>query len=170
MTTYFRQFSFIADREERITPENKVSDGSFITRYLDGTWKPPDSIPKIRSGKEPTELPEHSINKYKTGTESVTAAYTGPDKGLTGIRRTRNHLSAGPEIDFIDTHLEQDIQSDTTLGKKLQNSIKNAKADTNANRRTVTACKETAKVLQTQKKCNQRVTNRKRDLIRNRNN
>ncbi|XP_062714948.1 PP2C-like domain-containing protein CG9801 [Aedes albopictus] len=151
VTTYFRQFSFIADREERITPENKVSDGSFITRYLDGTWKPPDSIPKIRSGKEPTELPEHSINKYKTGTESVTAAYTGPDKGLTGIRRTRNHLSAGPEIDFIDTHLEQDIQSDTTLGKKLQNSIKNAKADTNANRRTVTACKETAKVLQTQK-------------------
>lgn len=152
VTTYFRQFSFIADREERITSESKVSDGSFITRYLDGTWKPPDSIPKIRSGKEPAELPEHSIDKYKTGTESVTAAYTGPDKGLTGIRRTRIHLSAGPEIDFIDTHLEQEIQTDTGLGKRSQSSIKsNAKADTNANKRTVAASKENAKLLQTNK-------------------
>lgn len=129
-----------------------MSDGSFITRYLDGTWKPPDFIPKIKSGKEPNELPEHSIDKYKTGTDSVTAAYTGPDKGLTGIRRTRIHLSAGPEIDFIDTHLEQEIQSDSAFGKKTHNSIKsNVKADTNANRRTVTANKESSKLLQMQK-------------------
>ncbi|XP_062564432.1 PP2C-like domain-containing protein CG9801 [Armigeres subalbatus] len=148
VTTYFRQFSFIADREERIASESKVSDGSFITRYLDGTWKPPDSIPKIKSGKEPTELPEYSINKYKTGPESVTAAYTGPDKGLTGIRRTRIHLSAGPEIDFIDTQLEQDGQSDPVLGKRSQSSVKsNVKTDTNANKRTVSVGKESLKLV-----------------------
>lgn len=134
VTTYFRQFSFIADREERITSEKKVSEGSFITRYLDGTWKPPDSIPKIMSGKEPAELPEHNIHKYKTEPESVLAAYTGPDKGLTGIRRTRIHLSAGPEIDFIDTHLEQDA---------LKSSIK---VDTNANKRSIPTYKESSKI------------------------
>lgn len=71
---------------------------------------------------------------------------------MTGIRRTRIHLSAGPEIDFIDTHLEQEIQSDSAFGKKTHNSIKsNVKADTNANRRTVTANKESSKLLQMQK-------------------
>ncbi|XP_065094297.1 PP2C-like domain-containing protein CG9801 [Ochlerotatus camptorhynchus] len=133
VTTYFRQFSFIADREERVTSDNKVSEGSFITRYIDGTWKPPDSIPKIKSGKEPAELPEHNVHKYKTGPESVSAAYTGPDKGLTGVRRTRIHLSAGPEIDFIDTHLEQDA---------FKSSIK---MDTNANKRSITTYKESSK-------------------------
>lgn len=131
VTTYFRQLSFIPDREERVTSENKTSEGSFITRYLNGTWKPPDSIPKIESGKEPAELPEHKIHKYKTGPESVVAAYTGPDKGLTGIRRKRIHLSAGPEIDFIDTHLEPDVSC--------------PKVDINANKRSITTNNEGSK-------------------------
>lgn len=131
VTTYFRQFSFIADREERVTTDNKVCEGSLISRYLNGTWKPPDSIPKIISGKEPAELPVHNIHEYKTGPESVSAAYTGPDKGLTGIRRKRIHLSAGPEIDFIDTHSEQDVSGN--------------KVDINANKRPYLRNKESAK-------------------------
>lgn len=63
----------------------------------------------------------------------MSAAYTGPDKGLTGIRRTRIHLSAGPEIDFIDTHSEQDA---------LKSKIK---VDTNANKRSITTYKDCSK-------------------------
>lgn len=131
VTTYFRQLSFIADREERATSENKLTEGSFITRYLNGTWKPPDSTPKIKSGKKPSELDELEIHKYTTGPESVVAAYTGPGKGLTAIQRKRNHLSAGPEIDFIDTHLEQDASC--------------RKVDTNANKSSIMTNTDTSK-------------------------
>ncbi|XP_053689384.1 PP2C-like domain-containing protein CG9801 [Sabethes cyaneus] len=136
VTTYFRQLSFIAERDDRIHSATKVSNGSFITRYLDGTWKPPDSIPKILSGKDPLDMPEHNISEYKTGPETVTASYTGPDEGLTGVRRMRVHLSAGPEIDFIDTLHEQDIQSEITTNKKITAAAKTSfKIDPNANKR-----------------------------------
>ncbi|XP_055594745.1 PP2C-like domain-containing protein CG9801 [Uranotaenia lowii] len=137
VTTYFRQFSFIADREERANTSNKLSDGSFITRYLDGTWKPPDSIPKVLCGKEPQDLPDQAVGKYKTGNDSITAAYTGPDEGLTGVRRKKIHLSAGPEIDFIDTTLETESQNDVGVTKNLPSSFKttNVRTDSNANKR-----------------------------------
>lgn len=169
VTTYFRQFSFIADREERVTShQNKVSDGSFITRYLDGSWKPSDTIPKIVNGKDPVDLPEHNISEYKTGTETVTAAYTGPDEGLTGIRRMRVHLSAGPEIDFIDTLLEQESQSEPVLTKRTHNSVKStSRMDSNANKRNLVR-KECSKPLTiSQNNIKESVTEReskKRDL------
>lgn len=136
VTTYFRQFSFIAEREDRPSANGTTPDGSFITRYLDGSWKPPDSIPPVISGKEPSDLPEFGIGKYGTGIETVTAAYTGPDEGLTAIHRTRVHLSAGPEIDFIDTHLDQDTHTATNIPRKpFSTSRVCSTIDPNANKR-----------------------------------
>lgn len=58
---------------------------------------------EINHGKEPVDLPELKLLWYDTGTATITAACTGPDEGLTGVKRSRLHLSAGPDIDFIDT-------------------------------------------------------------------
>lgn len=45
------------------------------------------------------------ISTYPTGIATITAACTGPDEGLTGIKRSKLHLSASyaDDIDFIDT-------------------------------------------------------------------
>lgn len=133
VTTYFRQLSFIADRENRVASDSKASDGSFLTKYLDGSWKPPDTIPKIDSGKNPADLPCLDIGDYRVSTNSVTAAYTGPNEGLNGVRRSRSHLSAGPEIDFID---KQDTQDKTNLPVELAHGQKkDINVDKNANKR-----------------------------------
>ncbi|XP_055621013.1 PP2C-like domain-containing protein CG9801 isoform X2 [Toxorhynchites rutilus septentrionalis] len=144
MTTYFRQFSFIADREDRIASPSNISDGSFITRYLDGSWKPPENVNNIYSGKDPADLPVHNIDEYKVGSETVVAAYTGPDEGLTGIRRLRVHLSAGPDIDFIDTSLETESQCEAMLAKKSYYHCKSTR-DSNSNKRST----ETVGISQT---------------------
>ncbi|XP_058463445.1 PP2C-like domain-containing protein CG9801 isoform X2 [Malaya genurostris] len=116
--------------------QNKVSDGSFITQFLEGTLKPPDSVPIVNSGKAPEDLPEYDIGEYKTGTDSVTAAYTGPGEGLTSIRRVRVHLFADSEIDFIDTINEHEIQNERGVSKKVTNTLSNNfGTDSNANKR-----------------------------------
>lgn len=71
----------------------------------------------ISHGKEPTDLPEFKLLWYETGTNSITAACTGPDEGLTGVKRSRLHLSAGPDIDFIDTNHDQDIECRKSASK-----------------------------------------------------
>ncbi|XP_055530142.1 PP2C-like domain-containing protein CG9801 [Wyeomyia smithii] len=168
VTTYFRQLSFIAERDDRIQ-STKVSDGSFITRYLDGTWKPPDSIPKILCGKDPLDVPEHNIGKYKTGPDTVTASYTGPNEGLTGVRRMRVHLSAGPEIDFIDNLHEHDIQSETTMSKKNSIAVRTTfKIDPNANKRSSNR-KEALKLqnIEQESKSENCITHKKKELVLN---
>lgn len=133
VTTYFRQLSFIADRENRGVCESKATNGSFLTKYLDGLWKPPDTIPKIESGKNPTELPSLDLGDYQEFADPVTAAYTGPNEGLNGVRRARSFLSAGPEIDFIDT---QDTPDKTCLpGILVHAQKKDLNVDKNANNR-----------------------------------
>lgn len=63
---------------------------------------------EILHGKEPSELPDMELEAYDTGPNTIIAACTGPDDGLTAVRRSRLHLSAGPDadIDFIDTAQE----------------------------------------------------------------
>lgn len=63
---------------------------------------------EILHGKEPNELPDLELQAYDTGPNTIIAACTGPDDGLTAVRRSRLHLSAGPDadIDFIDTAQE----------------------------------------------------------------
>lgn len=60
---------------------------------------------EINHGKEPTDLPDLKLLWYENGANTITAACTGPDEGLTGVKRSRLHLSAGigDDIDFIDT-------------------------------------------------------------------
>lgn len=66
--------------------------------------------PEICNGQNPTDLPQLKIGKYSTGSSTITAACTGPDDGLTGIKRSKLHLSASyaDDIDFIDTIQETD--------------------------------------------------------------
>jgi hypothetical protein len=93
------------------------------------------SIPQIVNGKEPTDMPEYVLERYNTGPNTITAAYTGPNEGLTSVRRSKIHLSANlADIDFIDTIQEQEGEmkqsvSATSLSKRTRN-----KSDQNANK------------------------------------
>ena len=60
--------------------------------------------PPVISGKSPTDLPNYDLGTYGTGPDTVIGCYTGPNGGLTTVRRTEKHLSVtDPDIDFIDT-------------------------------------------------------------------
>lgn len=55
-------------------------------------------------GKNPTDLPNYDLGHYQTGPETVVGCYSGPDGGLTTVRRIEKHLSVhDADIDFIDT-------------------------------------------------------------------
>uniref|UniRef100_A0A2M3ZGF8 Putative serine/threonine protein phosphatase signal transduction mechanism n=1 Tax=Anopheles braziliensis TaxID=58242 RepID=A0A2M3ZGF8_9DIPT len=103
VTTYLRQLSFASERDSRNQIE-QPSSGSFITRYLEGVWEPPDSIPEVYNGKSPEDLPEITIARYVMVHSISDAAYTGPLEGLTGVKRAKSHLTAGiaDDIDYID--------------------------------------------------------------------
>lgn len=66
--------------------------------------------PEIYNGQTPTDMPVLKLGSYDTGPETITAACTGPDEGLTGIKRSKLHLSASyaDDIDFIDTQQENE--------------------------------------------------------------
>ncbi|XP_017058498.1 PP2C-like domain-containing protein CG9801 [Drosophila ficusphila] len=113
VTTYFRQLSFIAEPREgrRRASEHDDDDGSFITKYLEGRMQRQFvDGPEIYNGQNPTDLPVLKLDTYEAGTCSITAACTGPDEGLTGIKRSKLHLSTSfaDDIDFIDTQQEND--------------------------------------------------------------
>lgn len=89
---------------------------------------------EIHNGKDPHGLPEIKLKTYETGPNTITAACTGPDEGLTGVKRSRLHLSAGPDIDFIDTNQdhELDIRRSSVTTKPKQFS--RFRSDQNANK------------------------------------
>lgn len=62
---------------------------------------------KIYSGKQPTDLPELLVKDYDNTQDTIRIALTGPNEGLTYVRRSRLHLSAGGDIDFIDDKDEE---------------------------------------------------------------
>lgn len=74
---------------------------------------------KIYSGKQPTDLPELSLADYETGRDTIRIALTGPQQGLTYVRRSRLHLSAGGDIDFIDDKDEEVRQNPKKFSRKL---------------------------------------------------
>ncbi|XP_013097225.1 PP2C-like domain-containing protein CG9801 [Stomoxys calcitrans] len=112
VTTYFRQLSFIAEpRDGPKSPRKTDDDGNFIIKYLEGRMdRHYTPGPEIYNGQNPTDLPQLKIASYPTGASTITAACTGPDDGLTGIKRSKLHLSASyaDDIDFIDTIQETD--------------------------------------------------------------
>lgn len=87
----------------------------------------------IQHSKDPNDLPDLKLKMYETGPNAITAACTGPDDGLTGVKRSRLHLSAGPDIDFIDTNQdhELDIRKSSITTKPKQFS--RFRSDQNAN-------------------------------------
>lgn len=142
VTTYFRQLSFIGDsrdgaRHSGVLSPRKVDDGTFITKYLEGRM---DSVfspgPDIHHGKEPNELPDLEVACYPSGSHTVTAACTGPDEGLTAVRRSKLHLSAGSDIDFIDTNYDQELEVRKSTTSQQKHKFSNAKyrSDQNANK------------------------------------
>lgn len=74
---------------------------------------------KIYSGKQPTDLPELEIKEYEIGGDTIRIALTGPNEGLTYVRRSRLHLSAGGDIDFIDDKDEEVRQNPKKSFRKL---------------------------------------------------
>lgn len=122
---------------------------------------------EILHGKEPNELPDFELDAYDTGPNTIIAACTGPEDGLTAIRRSRIHLSAGPDadIDFIDTAQEDPSERKSAVTKtpaqlryryhqqqlrqrqSAANALAAAKAeavDQNANKSSSTSSKVTA--------------------------
>lgn len=64
--------------------------------------------PSIIYGKNPTDLPNYDIGEYESGHSSVIGCYSGPNGGLTTVKRTDKHLSIlDGDIDFIDTYEEE---------------------------------------------------------------
>ncbi|XP_059619579.1 PP2C-like domain-containing protein CG9801 [Phlebotomus argentipes] len=144
VTTYFRQLSFIAEpRDESrlsasLSPRQSANE-TFITKFLNGRLDSARPAPEIYSDKEPSNLPDFPVGVYETGPQAITAACTGPDDGLTCVKRSRLHLSAGPDIDFIDTNQEQDIDvykspSMNTLKSKHSVKLPIQRGDQNANK------------------------------------
>lgn len=79
----------------------------FFSEINDALSK--SSETEIVHGKEPTDLPDYSLSSYDTGPNTIIAACTGPDEGLTAVKRSRVHLcAAGQDIDFIDTAQDED--------------------------------------------------------------
>lgn len=84
---------------------------------------------EIMHGKEPSDLPDLNLRPYDMGPNTVIAACTGPDKGLTAVKRSRAHLSLGDDIDFIDTSNEDPnerksvVKPDTNFRLRYQKMI-----------------------------------------------
>ncbi|XP_055310965.1 PP2C-like domain-containing protein CG9801 [Sitodiplosis mosellana] len=132
VSTYFRQLSFIAEPHRSVdprfastlSPRNTPGDGCFMTKYLEGQMEDctlKGSKTEIFHGKEPADLPDLPLRPYDIGPHTVVAACTGPDKGLTTVKRSRMHLSLGDDIDFIDTPTED---SSVTMTKPDRNANK----------------------------------------------
>ncbi|XP_049953674.1 PP2C-like domain-containing protein CG9801 [Schistocerca serialis cubense] len=107
---FIRQLS-VNTQQENVTCEKyqqSDSPGScFIHRYLSGHDVRSDE-PVILHGRNPHELPVRSLGSVVKGVETVFAAVTGPDGGLTTVNRRQRHLSASdPDVDYIDIHDQQ---------------------------------------------------------------
>ena len=107
VSTYFRQLSFIA--EPRIPISNRRTGEDFIRKYLDGGISPERACPSIQSGRSPDDMPEVELH-IQDSVDCDVVAFTGPDKGITTVERSKLHLSAGSEIDFIDNNQESDFE------------------------------------------------------------
>ncbi|KAI4454752.1 tipa [Holotrichia oblita] len=104
VTSYIRQLSFHNEPREK---RQNINENSFVTKYLQGQIRLKEGPPVI-SGKIPTDLPNYNVTTYSTGPESITGCYTGPNGGLTTVKRTEKHLSiTDPDIDFIDTQQDE---------------------------------------------------------------
>ncbi|ENN77605.1 hypothetical protein YQE_05900, partial [Dendroctonus ponderosae] len=105
VSTYLRQLSFHNEPREK---KNNVNENAFVTKYLQGHISLQEG-PPIIYGKTPTDLPNYELAKYESGTNTVVGCYSGPNGGLTTVKRTEKHLSVpDDDIDFIDNPEEEE--------------------------------------------------------------
>ncbi|XP_049824634.1 PP2C-like domain-containing protein CG9801 isoform X2 [Aethina tumida] len=100
VSSYFRQLSFHNEPRDK---KHNINENSFVTKYLQGQITLKEG-PEIIYGKNPTDLPNYELGKYESGADSIIGCYSGPNGGLTTVKRTEKHLSVlDADIDFIDT-------------------------------------------------------------------
>ncbi|KAF2898816.1 hypothetical protein ILUMI_07359 [Ignelater luminosus] len=103
VSSYFRQLSFYNEPREK---KHNINENSFVTKYLEGHITLKEG-PPILYGKNPTDLPNYDLGIYEVGPDSIIGCYSGPNGGLTTIKRLEKHLSIpDTDIDFIDTQEE----------------------------------------------------------------
>lgn len=123
-------------------------------------------LTEILHGKEPSDLPDLMLRPYDTGPQTIIATCTGPDKGLTAIKRSRAHFALGDDIDFIDTSTEDpnerksEPKPENNFRFRYQQQFKQnfskinntqSKPDRNANTETVSLAEEPLKTGETLK-------------------
>ncbi|XP_060532731.1 PP2C-like domain-containing protein CG9801 isoform X2 [Cylas formicarius] len=108
VSSYLRQLSFHNEPRDK---RNNVNENAFVTKYLQGLINLKES-PPIIYGKNPTDLPSYDLGRYDSGSSSIIGCYTGPNGGLTTVKRTEKHLCIpDDDIDFIDTHEDEPDES-----------------------------------------------------------
>ncbi|CAG9854449.1 unnamed protein product [Phyllotreta striolata] len=113
VSSYFRQLSFHNEPRDR---RHNINENSFVTKYLQGHIAVKEG-PPIIYGKAPYDLPNYELGSYTNGPDTITGCYSGPNGGLTTVKRTEKHLSLlDDDIDFIDT-LDDEVVP-ITLPKK----------------------------------------------------
>nr|CAH7762588.1 unnamed protein product [Callosobruchus chinensis] len=120
VSSYLRQLSFNNDTRER---RNNVNENTFVTKYLQGCIAVKEGPPVIH-GKNPTDLPSYDLGCYDSGPNTIIGCYSGPNGGLTTIKRVEKHLSVlDPDIDFIDKYEENgDQELDTHITIQVDDS------------------------------------------------
>lgn len=82
--------------------------------------------PPILYGKNPTDLPNYDLGHYQTGSETIVGCYSGPDGGLTTVRRVEKHLSVlDADIDFIDTPQPPPEETGESVAEKQKRPVDN---------------------------------------------
>ncbi|XP_066148710.1 PP2C-like domain-containing protein CG9801 isoform X1 [Euwallacea fornicatus] len=97
VSSYLRQLSFYHEPRR-----HNINENAFVTKYLQGQIHLREG-PPIIYGEVPTNLPNYELGNYESGSNSVVCCYSGPNGGLTTVKRTEKHLSVpDDDIDFID--------------------------------------------------------------------
>lgn len=68
--------------------------------------------PPVLYGKSPNDLPNYELDVYTTGAGTIVGCSTGPNGGLTTVKRVEKHLDiTDADIDYIDTQDESNGES-----------------------------------------------------------
>ncbi|XP_018561735.1 PP2C-like domain-containing protein CG9801 isoform X2 [Anoplophora glabripennis] len=104
VSSYFRQLSFHNESRDK---KHNINENTFVTKYLQGIITLCEG-PPIIYGKNPTDLPNYDLGHYENGPNTIIGCYSGPNGGLTTVKRIEKHLCLpDADIDFIDTHDEE---------------------------------------------------------------
>lgn len=116
VSSYLRQLSFHNEPRDK---KNNVNENAFVTKYLQGHILLREG-PPIIYGKNPTDLPNYELGKYDSGPNTHIGCYSGPNGGLTTVKRTEKHLSVpDDDIDFIDNPEEEPSDDSTDENPSL---------------------------------------------------